>query len=56
MFSQGSPVLAGIDLDNGYLFSLSHENKRDGEVWAKVLTQSQQQGLSPMHVVKDGAK
>ena len=24
MFSQGDPVLAGIDLDSGYLFSLSH--------------------------------
>lgn len=56
MFSQGSPVLAGIDLDSGYLFSLSHESKRDGEVWANVLRDAQQQGLSPSHVVKDGAK
>ena len=27
MFSQGDPVLAGIDLDSGYLFSLSHDTK-----------------------------
>ena len=29
MFSQGDPVLAGIDLDSGYLCSLSHEQKAD---------------------------
>ena len=56
MFSQGSPVLAGIDLDSGYLFSLSCESRRDGEVWADVLKDAQSQGLSPSHVVKDGAK
>jgi hypothetical protein len=25
MFSQGDPVLVGIDLNSGFLFSLSHE-------------------------------
>jgi hypothetical protein len=56
MFSQGDPVLAGIDLDSGYLFSLSHETLRDGETWARVLGEAKEQGMVPNHVVKDGAK
>ena len=31
MFSQGDPVLAGVDLDSGYLFCLSHEQQRDAK-------------------------
>jgi len=56
MFSQGEPVLAGIDLDSGFLFSLSHETSRDGETWARVLGEAKDQGMVPLHVVKDGAK
>lgn len=56
MFSQGSPVLAGIDLDSGFLFSLSHEQYRDGATWARVLNEAKEQGMAPAHVVKDGAK
>lgn len=56
MFSQGDPVLAGIDLDSGYLFSLSHETSRDGDTWARVLGEAKEQGMAPKHVVKDGAK
>lgn len=56
MFSQGDPVLAGIDLDSGFLFSLSHETSRDGETWARVLGGAKEQGMEPKHVVKDGAK
>jgi hypothetical protein len=56
MFSQGEPVLAGIDLDYGFLFSLSHEQCRDGATWARVLGEAREQGLEPAHVVKDGAK
>jgi hypothetical protein len=56
MFSQGVPVLASIDLDSGYLFSLSHETSRDGETWARVLNEAKEQGMEPKHVVKDGAK
>ena len=56
MFSQGSPVLAGIDLDSGFLFSLSHEKYRDGATWARVLSEAKEQGMAPAHVVKDGAK
>jgi len=56
MFSQGAPVLAGIDLDSGYLFSLSHETSRDGATWERVLKEAQYQGMEPKYVVKDGAK
>ena len=56
MFSQGKPVLAGIDLDSGYLCSLSLEATRDGDTWARVLEQAKSQGMSPDCVVKDGAK
>ena len=37
MFSQGEPVLAGVDLDSGYLFGLSLSATRDGEAWAELL-------------------
>ena len=37
MFSQGDPVLAGVDLDSGYLFSLSLRASRSGADWAEVL-------------------
>ena len=55
MFSQGKPVLAGIDLDSGFLCSLSLEESRDGATWAAVLEQTKSQGMSPECVVKDGA-
>ncbi len=55
MFSQGRPVLAGIDLDSGFLCSLSLEDSRDGDTWAAVLAQAKSQGMSPESVVKDGA-
>ncbi len=54
MFSQGDPILAGIDLDFGYLFSLSHEVHRDGPTWARVLNVAKSQGMDPDLVVKDG--
>ena len=37
MFSQGEPVLAGVDLDTGYLFGLSLSATRDAGAWAQVL-------------------
>ena len=45
MFSQGEPVLAGVDLDSGYLFGLSLSPTRDGEAWAGLLREGQAQGL-----------
>jgi hypothetical protein len=55
MFSQGNPVLAGVDLENGYLFTLALRESRSGEDWAQVLRQAQGQGLE-LSVVKDAAK
>ena len=56
MFSQGAPVLGGIDLDSGYLFSLSHEGSRDGPTWARGIKEAKNQGMEPKCVVKDGVK
>ena len=53
MFSQGEPVLAGVDLDFGYLFGLSLRATRSGEDWAEVLGHARAQGLALSVVVKD---
>ena len=55
MFSQGNPVLAGVDLDSGYLFSLALRESRGAEDWAEVLQAAKQQGLALEKVVKDAA-
>ena len=56
MFSQGEPVLAGVDLDSGYLFGLSLSPTRDAGAWAEMLRAGQGQGLALSVVVKDAAK
>jgi hypothetical protein len=56
MFSQGEPVLAGIDLDSGYVFTLAVRDTRAGSDWAEVLRQRQPQGLDLKVVLKDAAK
>jgi mutator family transposase len=56
LFSQGEPVLAGVDLDHGYVFGLALRETRRGEDWAEVLKQGQDQGLNLVVVVKDAAK
>ena len=56
MFSQGDPVLAGVDLASGYLFGLELRERRSGEDWAEVLGQAKGQGLELAVVVKDAAK
>ena len=53
IFSQGEPVLAGVDLDSGYLFGLSLSPTRDGDAWAGVLREGQ--GLELSVVVSAGA-
>lgn len=54
MFSQGKPVLAGIDLDTRYLFLLKVHPSRSGEAWAEALSPLRdRQGLVPRSVVKD---
>lgn len=55
LFSQGSPVLAGIDLDRGYLFHLAMCEDRSGASWARILGQARDQGLGLRIVVKDAA-
>ena len=56
MFSQGEPVLAGVDLDSGYLFGLSLSATRDAGAWAQMLREGEGQGLSLSVVVKDAAR
>jgi hypothetical protein len=56
MFSQGEPVLAGVDLDSGLLFALQRCEQRDGKSWSDVLAQGRSQGLALSVVVKDAAK
>lgn len=54
MFSQGRPVLAGIDLDTQYLFQLEVCDSRSGEAWAESLGKVRDgQRLNPKRVVKD---
>lgn len=53
MFSQGEPVLAGVDLESGYLFGLSLRASRSGADWADVLEIGKAQGLDLSVVVKD---
>jgi len=55
MFSQGEPVLAGVDLDSGLLFALELREQRDAKSWAQVLGQGRSQGLALEVVVKDAA-
>ena len=55
MFSQGDPVLAGVDLDSGALFALALRESRSGEDWAEVLQACREQGLCLDVVVKDAA-
>jgi len=48
MFSQGQPVLGGIDLDFGYLFTLEASPSRSGAEWGAVLgALRQEQTLVP---------
>jgi len=55
MFSQGDPVLAGIDLDSGYLFNLNLRETRNSSDWAEVLSSAKEQNLDWSIVVKDAA-
>ncbi len=56
MFSQGDPVLAGVDLDTGYLFGLSLRDSRSGDDWAEFLGEAKGRGLDLQVAVKDAAK
>lgn len=56
MFSQGDPVLAGVDLDTGYLFGLELRDSRSGDDWAEFLGDAKGRGLNLQVAVKDAAK
>lgn len=56
MFSQGDPVLGGVDLDSGALFALALRENRSAEDWAEVLRKCKGQGLNLRTVVKDAAR
>jgi hypothetical protein len=56
MFSQGDPMLAGIDLTSGYLHSLELKESRSANDWSEVLEKGKCQGLDLQVVVKDAAK
>lgn len=56
MFSQGQPVLAGVDLDSGYLFGLSLYDSRSAKDWADFLGTAKARGLDLQVVVKDAAQ
>jgi hypothetical protein len=51
VFCQNEPVLAAIDLDSGFLTSLNHEERRDGETWARILNDAKLQGMIPQHII-----
>ncbi len=53
MFSQGRPVLAGVDLDTGYIIDLAKRRHRDAKNWAALLEDAKQRGLKLTTVVKD---
>lgn len=55
MFSQGNPVLAGVDLDSGHLFALEKRDGRSGDDWAQVLEVAKTLGMDLKVVVKDAA-
>lgn len=56
MYSQGNPVLAGLDMDSGYLFSLELRNSRSGDDWCEVLEKVKKQGLELKKIVKDAGQ
>lgn len=56
MFSQGDPILSGIDLKSGYTFLLSLSDSRSGDDWEEALRKCADQDLSLRVVVKDAAQ
>jgi|ETNmetMinimDraft_30_1059905.scaffolds.fasta_scaffold21264_1 hypothetical protein len=54
MFSQGDPVLAGVDLDTNYLFLVERHDRRTTEDWKAALEAGKTQGLELETVVRDG--
>lgn len=53
MFSQRRPVLAGVDLNTGYIIDIALRRRRDAETWATLLEEAKTRGLNLETVVKD---
>lgn len=56
MFSQGQPILSGIDLESGLVSQLRLATGRSAADWKEVLGTAQKLGFSPQIVVKDAAR
>lgn len=56
MFWHHNPLLTGIDLDSGFLFSMEKVRQRTGAEWVSHLAVLKEQGLSPSVVVKDAGQ
>lgn len=56
MFSQGEPVLAGVDLDSGYLFRLSLKDSRSAKDWVDFFEVAKTRGLDLQVALKDAAQ
>lgn len=56
LFSQGSPVLGGVDLDTGYIIELKLSKSRGVEDWTGLLTEIKHRGLDADIVVADAAQ
>ena len=54
MFSQGDPVLAGIDLDSNYIFLVEKHERRTTQDWEAALKAKKLQGLAMKVAVRDG--
>ena len=55
MFSQGQPLLTGIDLDSGFVAILKAAKGRSGDEWAEELAAAKARGFNPDEVVSDAA-
>lgn len=53
MFWHKTPMLTGIDLDTGYLFSAEKVRRRSGPEWVSRLETLNKNGLQPSIVIKD---
>lgn len=54
MFSQGKPVLTGMDLDSGFIVCAELSTSRSGEAWSSLLLERKKtQKLEPSVVLKD---
>lgn len=56
MFSQGKPILTGIDLDSGFVAILKAADSRSGDDWGGELELAGRQGFDPAQIVSDAAQ